>query len=62
MVKPHPIFDHITRGAAEALLQFSLIACSDSDVERFFFDHLPLWQALDAELTHPTETTYAQSH
>ena len=62
MAECHPIFARLTRGTADFLLQFSLIACRDSDVEQFFLDHIPLWQSFDAELTHPPTEAHHANH
>lgn len=55
------VYNHISRGAADALFQLALLARTDADgIRQFFFDSIPLWQSLDAELTHPpTEAHHA---
>ena len=54
------IYNHISRGAADALFQLALLARTDADdIRQFLFDNVRVWEDLDRECLHPTEAHHA---
>ena len=50
------IYNHVSRGAADALFRLALLARTDAEeIKRFLFDSVAIWEALDRECLHPTE-------
>ena len=56
------IYNHVSRGAADALFRLALLARTDAEgIKNFLFDSVAIWEALDRELIHPTtEAPHAQ--
>ena len=54
------IYNHVSRGAADALFRLALLARTDAEeIKRFLFDSVAIWEALDRECLHPTEAPHA---
>ena len=56
------IYSHVSRGAADALLQIAIMAATDAEgIKHFLFGSVALWEALDRECLHPTEAPHAHT-